>query len=361
MPDAKHIDIAKALEKDILSGRYTDRIPSVLALAGEYGVARQTITKALRPLISRRLLLPSPRGTRINPEHGNRPCTGIVGIYCLEAAAFSGDPMVSALADIIVADGMEPLFMSNTRASLIHNRNFWASNFVDGYVFVYCSFNRAFTDELKELGVPFVVANRIPDDFGASWVDWDLAEVFDTILGELVAGGAHDVALHIPVPSRARYTFDLIRDDFVQAKKLYQLSNPMLDAYQIENSDDPTEYGAFLLSQPRFPEAVISWGSADELVGFLQYHGKIVGRDYKLVATHYSHPEVNGVWTLVGLDKTKLAKAIWRTFRRVRNAPFGNALQIRVAPPFKLVSSPRSGLKPLPEARAMAGWRQSAN
>ncbi len=345
MPDTKHIDIAKALERDIIAGRYTERIPSVMALAEKYGVARQTITKALRPLINRRLLLPTPRGTQINPEHGNRPCTGIVAIYCIEAAVFGGDPLISSLAEAIAEDGMEPLFMSNTSENLIRNRNFWSSNFVDGYIFVYTSFNRDFTTQLKELGVPFVVGNRIPDEFGASWVDWDLAEVFDSILGELVAGGAHDVALHIPVPSRARYTFDLIRDDFVRAKKLYQLSNPTLDAYEIKDSSDPMEYASFLLAQPRFPEAVISWGPADELVGYLQFHGKIVGRDYKLVATQYAHPEVKGVWALEGLDTGKLGKAIWRTFKRVRNAPFANALQVRVSPSVRMVAHAVQGVR----------------
>ena len=83
MPKVKHPNITLRLETAIRAGQYGKYLPPVRTLAGEFGVALQTMHKALRPLRENGLLSPGPGGTRVNMAVPRRDNIGVVTAFLL--------------------------------------------------------------------------------------------------------------------------------------------------------------------------------------------------------------------------------------------------------------------------------------
>lgn len=65
-----YVQLADALKTRILAAEFTDRLPSQLDLAAEYGVHRDTVQAALRRLESQRWVISGGvRGYWVDPGH----------------------------------------------------------------------------------------------------------------------------------------------------------------------------------------------------------------------------------------------------------------------------------------------------
>jgi len=183
MAEEKHSSIRRALEKNIRDGRYFERIPPVRALAREFGVSLQTMTKALRPLKQSGLLLPGPGGTRIAPTIPYRFPTGVVMLVVPSQpdCPLEQDPLLTTLRGEMARDGITPVLVVVSDLEIYRRKLFWEARQCDGYIFLYQSFYRALRHFAFD-GLPCLVGNRLDSDAGVHWVDFDWKKnLFDLV------------------------------------------------------------------------------------------------------------------------------------------------------------------------------------
>ena len=183
MAEEKHSFIRRALEKKIRAGQYFERIPPVRALAREFQVSLQTMTKALRPLKQSGLLVAGPDGTRIARGIPYRFPAGVVTLVLPEQPdyAFGQDPLLAALRDEMKSDGITPVQMIVPDVELYRKQLFWESRQTDGYLFLYQSFYPAL-QHFNLSGIPYLAGNRLNHDNNVHWIDFDWKkQIFDLV------------------------------------------------------------------------------------------------------------------------------------------------------------------------------------
>lgn len=171
----KHIMISDQLEAELRSGLFKEKLPSVRTLSARFEVSTRTMNKAIKTLSAKGLVIPSGvSGILINKNNNSRSKTGNVVIFCnRDNADVNHDELLHELSDIILSSGMRPVFMKAPHPDIFKDENFWKSGWVDGYIFVYSSFDRSFAHQLTRMNVPFVTANIVPEEYGVNWIDFD--------------------------------------------------------------------------------------------------------------------------------------------------------------------------------------------
>ena len=197
MAECKHEEICQILAGEIAQKMYPDRFPSVRDLASRFQVSTRTMTKALKPLIKQGLIIPDgPRGCHIAPQDLQRPRSGIVGIFAaIGKIVPREDPLIGPLLELIERDNCTPLLTDVPRTEVIRDLDFWRSNYLDGYIFVYSSFNQKLANFLRSEGIAFVAANRLPESFNAPWADFDHYQAFCKLYDHLRKNGSRRIAL----------------------------------------------------------------------------------------------------------------------------------------------------------------------
>ena len=197
MAECKHEEICQILAGEIAEKIYPDRFPPVRDLASRFQVSTRTMTKALKPLIKQGLIIPDgPRGCRIAPQDLQRPRSGIVGIFAaIGKIVPREDPLIGPLLELIEQDNCTPLLTDVPRTEVIRDLDFWRSNYLDGYIFVYSSFNQKLANFLRSEGIAFVAANRLPESFNAPWADFDHYQAFCKLYNHLRKNGSRRIAL----------------------------------------------------------------------------------------------------------------------------------------------------------------------
>ena len=197
MSECKHEEICQILAGEIAQKIYPDRFPPVRDLASRFQVSTRTMTKALKPLIKQGLIIPDgPRGCRIAPQDLQRPRSGIVGIFAaIGKIVPREDPLIGPLLELIERDNCTPLLTDVPRTEVIRDLDFWRSNYLDGYIFVYSSFNQKLANFLRSEGIAFVAANRLPESFNAPWADFDHYQAFCKLYDHLRKNGSRRIAL----------------------------------------------------------------------------------------------------------------------------------------------------------------------
>ena len=197
MNDVKYMNIASNLEADISSGVYGEKLPPVRALTKKFKVSVRTMNKALKILSKKRLIRSQgPRGTFIRQKNGKRLESGIITIfYNSDSPDILQNPLLKQLAKLIESDGSTPLFMHAPDANMFHNDDFWKSDSIDGYIFVSSTLNKELAANLRAMNVPFVVANRLPAEIGAHWVDFNLENTFKRMVAKLSGLGYRKILL----------------------------------------------------------------------------------------------------------------------------------------------------------------------
>ena len=178
MPVVKHPGITLELERLIRAGRYGRYLPPVRRLAQEFQVSLQTMVTALRPLREKGLILPGPGGTRVlvsaRPEALNVVTAFMLsepdGRVLMEPTK---DPLLLTLQEEASKDGVSLVTMVADRAAIFQRARFWEGRGTDGYIFLYSSFYPAIRRQLSVSGVPYVVANWLPEEIRVPWADFD--------------------------------------------------------------------------------------------------------------------------------------------------------------------------------------------
>ena len=234
--ECKHEEISRILAEEIAGKIYPDRFPPVRELALRFQVSTRTMTKALKPLIKQGLIIPDgPRGCRVAPVKQQRIRTGIVGIFAgIGKIVPMEDPLIGPLLELVKRDNCTPLLTDVPQTEVIRDPDFWRSGYLDGYIFVYSSFNLQLANLLKSEGIAFVAANRLPENYGAHWADFDHYPALRDLFGELRKNGSRKIAL-LDKPS--------FSNSIAYSTEIWQ---KVLDYWQIPQAD---RCGAFGIPQ----------------------------------------------------------------------------------------------------------------
>jgi DNA-binding LacI/PurR family transcriptional regulator len=217
--------ISKQLEADIRNEIFKTKLPSVRQLSAQFDVSTRTINKAIKTLTSMGLVVPAgTRGVFINQQTHIRPKTGNVMVFCnRETSELEHDILLDELKRVIQEDGACPLFMNTPQMEIFKDETFWKSGWVDGYIFIYSSFDRQFAHQLKRNHIPFVVANMVPDEFGVNWIDFDNDATHRKIMGSLVEKGFQRIGYCA-----------LMNDPESHQQSIAKLFNPMKRKYSLD-------------------------------------------------------------------------------------------------------------------------------
>lgn len=258
MAETKYKQIAEELVRRMRRGEFADRLPSQRALMAEFGVSSRTLHKVFQMLKRRQCITPSPRGTLIAARPAEFRKSRITVFVPKTDMVMADDPLYKRLAEKIAADGCEPVLHISEKLSA---EELDAMEFPpgDGCIFIYSSFQMEYAEALRRRDVPFVVGNRVAPEAKAHWVDWNHLDLFDNIVGELVARGAREIALFCPGLGPMRFSGNLpaIHQDFIAAKRGYCLFNRELDAMPPECFSDPQSLLDFLRSLRHRPDVIL--------------------------------------------------------------------------------------------------------
>ena len=257
----KHDGVAAELKRRIESGVYVDRLPPMRLLRHEFAISLQTMHKAIRTLAASGCIIPSSRGTLIrrNPQSA-KPKTGVVAVVSalpLKGPDADHDTLIQAILGGVNQFGRKGVFLI-APPDLYDHQPFWDGGQFDGYVFIYSAFYRYFNHDLKRnldrRGIPFVVANSLPDAVDAHWVNFDLSAILRFYVDRLVERGLRRIALFANIPE----IFPAV-DPYVRAWNGI-MGSLGLRSYNTTEADfcDPERAIERWLDDSEPPEAVIS-------------------------------------------------------------------------------------------------------
>lgn len=337
MNEKKYELIALRLERNINNNAYSDKLPPVRLLSTEFGVSTRTMNKALKLLVEKGLVIPNgPRGNIINRRRVVRAKTNIVAVFSL-----SKDPsqkrggLWMELDRLAKADGFDTLFMSASNSNIFNNENFWSSNWVDGYIFIYSGINKKFAYRLHKRGVPFVVANRLPSECGAHWVDFNLRMSLRTQLKYLIASGRKRVMLSYFKISLPSY-IDYVEDVWTEILKEFESVSGVLE-YFPEGSDRKIHSECAERFVKSEADALIILGLNPLLMEKeLIARGRVLDADYSLIYRSYNLESYVDKFSCVLMPYKSLAAEAWNLFKRVVENPELQPQQILVDDEFSL-------------------------
>lgn len=325
MAETKYKLIAEELVRRMRKGEFAGRLPSQRALMAEFGVSSRTLHKVFQLLKRRQCITPSPRGTQVTAAPPERP--GRIAVFVPVAEPVTPeDPLYRRLAERIAADGCEAV---PRHAGPLADADWDAMEFRpgDGCIFPYSTFRIEYAAALRERSVPFVVGNRVAPEAGVHWVDWNHLDLFDSIVGELVARGAREIGLFCSRTEPRHFPGNLpaIQQDFIAAKRGYFLFNRELDAMPAECFDDVEAYLGYLSTLHRRPDVILCLNSAQRrrLIEGLTADGdrSAEARVLLLNPTLDEKAEnfVVGVYGDEGYRK--IADKLWTLFRQILDNP----------------------------------------
>lgn len=327
MPKVKHPEITLQLERSVRSGKYGNFLPPVRSLAREFGVALQTMHKALRPLRDSGLLAPGPGGTRncgVTPRRDN---IGVVTAFMLNGKNDSADPMrdplLVSLREEAERDGVSLVTMQAENSVIFRRTRFWEGRATDGYIFLYSSFYPVLSRHLNVSGTPFVVGNWLPDEVAAPWADFDWRrQLFDLVRqlrehGVKRIGYLPEVNWDFGVPFHEDLWHDVC--DF------YHLTNELPREALQWNLPEAVKW---YMKQPGgLPDVLLPMKDVPEKALELLDRNGAPCRVLTSSARNLSHPRLLR-WN--NNDYTVLGKELWKLFRQV-------CTDMMQTPPVKLI------------------------
>ena len=194
----------------------------------------------------------------------------MVGVFCdFRNCGVNGNPLLTELERGFNRRGQRVLFSNVPDAASFRDMEFWKSFWMDGAIFAYSSFDPEFAAALKAAGIPFMAANRLPEEYGVAWADYDTAGVFAGIVDSLLRRGIRRIAIDFPVHLSTYEPY--IREEW---QRLTVEHGIMCGDYmRIEYCADremagvmAREHAMHLSSLPEAPEAVIAWHTHPEMV-----------------------------------------------------------------------------------------------
>ncbi len=195
MSSAKYPALTANLELKIRQGGYREKIPTTRGMAAEFGVSRQTVTNALRPLIEKGLLISGRRnGVKINAKQLDR---GLIGIVARgELDILNVNPTFKPLQKRMSADGFESVMLGVSHGITPSIQNL-LGNFV-GLIFTNSSLTLEMAEYLEQKHIPFVSCNQLPIYSRLNFVQYDWIGAVKKIASLFALKGYQNQCLFFP-------------------------------------------------------------------------------------------------------------------------------------------------------------------
>lgn len=325
---SKYDEISSLIEERIRNSDYSAKLPPARTLAKEFEISTRTLTKALKPLFAKGLIVSDgPRGVLVNPGPNPRKKTGIVGVFVSGKNLPSEDnPLVAALKNAMAADNFKMLLMSTLDDELYRNSQFWSSNWLDGYIFLYSSFRKEFVADIKKKGIPFIAANWVPPEYGVNCVEFDNLGAFRKAVDFLYNKGRRRIALYFS-HIKLRHLRDRIGRGFLDILESYGISNP--DYFHCPDSpvdNSPEKAAEYFLSLKERPDAIIVYhqSAASIFENVFAGAGLHCPGDVQLVELGLDS-YIPGKYPYLHAEYARLAGAAWPLFLDVMRNPLADS------------------------------------
>lgn len=317
MNDTKHTEISETIEGRIRQGVYAGKLPPVRKLSEELNISSRTLNKAIKPLVARGLLIPDgPRGIIIQSGNAPRKKTGIVGIFSSGRSVFSANNvLVNTLKNLMERDNFKILLMSMLDDELYTDPKFWSTNWLDGYIFIYSSFNKKLAGEMRKKNIPFVAANRIPPEYGVNSVDFDHPGALRKGVDILYSRGCRNIAIDFSFATMKEYR-DYIGKEALKILKDYGVNNKgnvLLD----ENltPDYPERHAEYFLGLKKVPDGILLnmpiAATVERILNRAGHYPVIIETD----------PRTPAPYPCFRKNYEKLAETVWTRFKEICSNP----------------------------------------
>ncbi len=262
MNQNKYRQLSATLEDRIHNGEFDYTIPSTRSLAFEYGVSKQTVTNALKPLIESGLLKSGRRrGMYINYS---RKSQGLIGtVYYGRIDGVPEDTWLGPGLKQMKSDGYETVLINMPQRRLTPYISKLFSNNFAGLIFIHSTLTEEIAVYLDRKNVPFISCNKQPINSSVNYVEYDHEYIFDKILGGLKEKGYRYPALFFY--SQLDGFCDMIQRCWRSRKQKHDLTWEKFDHFiagSLSNWDvASSRYLDFLAKCPTLPDAVVYWGT----------------------------------------------------------------------------------------------------
>lgn len=322
MNEVKYLSLSETIEENIRNGVYSGKLPPVRTLSNDLKVSTRTINKALKPLIARGLIIPDgPRGILIGELKMQRKKTGVVGVfYSGKALTLANDPLINALKKSMEADNYKMLLMSMLDEELHMDMDFWSSSWLDGYIFLYSSFNKRFVSGLKKKNIPFVAANWVPPEYGVNSVDFDNSKSLRATVDYLYnVKGFRKIAFDFDFIEMKQY-HDYIKDRCLNILREYGIHNDYYFYCGAKSKDNtPEKHINYFGNLNNIPEALILVHSSAKY-----YQEILMERNLSIYLIEHDTGSPNYKpysYPYLSINYCKLAKSVWSNFLRILKVP----------------------------------------
>ena len=328
MLEVKYKTISEELKKRIEKGEYKKYLPGIHRLGNELGVSHLTVMKAVKKLVAEGLLIPDgKRGKLINRNLKKRPKSNIIVIVTGRNSDASNDLLLSQMVSLVQKDKFRPLVMNIPALELFPEENFWQTHWACGYIFVYSTLNGELCYQLRRNNIPLVCANRIPDEWGCCWSDYDMAAGIEETLETLIKQGHKRIAYagwkprlenlaEVPwkVYRKVMRKYGLCNPDYFFCEKHHCMGNPKERSEEAEKYEQ--EIAEKIVAMKERPTAIFMNGLHPEKIEkcFVN-NGISVPGDIKIIlkqnAGKISYPKYQSML----FSTEKLAKSVWHQMR----------------------------------------------
>jgi DNA-binding LacI/PurR family transcriptional regulator len=313
--------ISELIEQDILAKRWNGRLPNLNELEEIYQANVRTIMKACK-LLEERGLLVSHRnfGYVTVPLANVQENTGNVAICCDKYALSHvvESVLLRSLQTIISESGEHPVFMQ-TEDAIFDDFKFWHSMHVDGFIFVFGALTAELAMSLNLNNLKFISANRIPTEWDANYVDYNLEQGFALGLEHLLARGHRKIGF-VATGAGQEWYYGLCLSIYRHLMQKYNCFDPELFFCSKSEKDKQGIGNAaieYFLELSKRPTAIFSTSGTIGLRDSLRNRGIDPVKDIELVVSREVNNNKMPDISSVEFSEEELAREVWQRFKEI--------------------------------------------
>lgn len=353
MSTARYPALSVELEDRIRAGYYHGGFPTMRELRTEFQTSLSTVSKALEPLLKRRLLVSAGcrRGIRIDEKRCRTP-RGVIGLVSRDEMMNDGI-LMQRLVERCRADGFEPeLIVFNSRHFARNLEKLFPRHFA-GVIFAFSSLTVEAAMWLRGAQIPFVSGNVLQVLPGLNYVEHNHAGAWRQLVRALQERGYRKIGIFFP--SQIESIYDYCRSIWRELAQELEVPGSACEKFipdwTLDIYGNLVSFLHFMAHHDDWPDALIYWngGIGAEVVKRC-FAGDGSGLPARTLLVGIPEPGIAGnprIALVQTLDYMPLMDALYQALRERIMAPD--------APPLRrLVDYPIEFLQPIPERRVIA-------
>lgn len=299
MPEIRYTLLCDILEKRLLAGEYTGRLPGVHRLAAEFSTSPVTMSKALKRLERRGYIsIVNRQGAFVTLRANDRPRRRLIGWINHLGTVKPRQEIFEETQRLCADHGYRVVMLGAASVEIFRDEEFLRAINVDGYLFSAGALDPVIAHNLRINGIPFVSVNQIDDPTTVNLVEHDHQRDHALVYQHLYDLGHRrigEIILANPVEFW-NAQFEKFYREFMKKHNIYNTNYYV--GYTERAGDLQRRYGdgreslflekylTRLLSLPEPPTALVVEGltRAEQLCQLLEKHGRKVPDEISVAA-----------------------------------------------------------------------------